>query len=100
MKKKKATPKSSPKQNESHDMPSHIQRARILTALEKAGTTGKSTLELREDFNIMHPGGRVLELREAGYPIDTVWTVTYNLQGHRHRCARYVLRPESNEVAA
>ena len=99
MKKKKATPKSSPKQNESHDMPSHIQRARILAALEEAGTKGKSTLELREEFNIMHPGGRVLELREAGHSIDTVWTVTYNLQGHRYRCVRYVLRFETDEVA-
>ena len=55
MNKKKATPKSSPKQNEAHDMPSHIQRARILTALGEAGTKGKSTLELREEYNIMHP---------------------------------------------
>lgn len=100
MDKKKATSAntSSPKA-QAHDMPSHVQRARILKALEQAGTQGMSTIELREQEDILHPAGRVQELRELGHHIDTVRTVTINAQGNPHRCARYVLQP-SKEVAA
>ena len=91
MNKRKATPRqeSSPKKH--HDMSSAIQQARILKALEQAGPQGMSTINLREELDIMHPGGRVLELRETGHRIETVWTVTENAQGFPHRCARYVL---------
>ena len=100
MKKRKATPRQESSPKKSHDMPSHIQRARILEALLKAGGKGKSTIQLREELDIMHPGGRVLELREARHRIETVWTVTGNAQGHQHRCARYVLFASKAGAAA
>jgi len=65
------------------------QRARLLAHLRRAPLT---TLEARERLNIMHPGGRVLELRRAGYEIVTVWTHATDHDGRPHRVARYVLR--------
>ena len=93
MDKKKATSAntSSPKAKP-YDMSSHVQQARILKALEQAGAQGMNTIELREQEDIMHPSGRIMELREQGHRIETVWTVTSNAQGNNHRCARYVLR--------
>lgn len=101
MEKKKATNENASSPNtQTYDMPSHVQRARILNALEQAGCRGMSTIELREQENIMHPSGRVKELREMGYPIITDWTTSLNAQGNPHRCARYILKPESEEAAA
>lgn len=101
MEKKKATSEnaSSPKA-QTYDIPSHIQRARILAALEQAGSRGMSTIELREQENVMHPSGRVKELRELGYLIITGWTTGTNAQGNPHRCARYILKPETKGAAA
>ena len=45
-----------------------------------------TTLQARQDLDVMHPGARILELREQGHNIITHWTVT---QGHR--IASYVL---------
>ena len=100
MEKKKATSAtaSSPK-SRPYDTPSQLQRARILKALEIAGKDGMSTIELREALDILHPAGRVQELRESGHQIATVWTVTANAQGNTHRCARYVLQPGKGVAA-
>ena len=74
-----------------YDTPSSIQRARILQYIEEAGSKGASTIELREKLDILHPAGRVNELREEGHKINTRWAVTENAQGKKHRNARYVL---------
>ncbi len=54
-----------------------VQRQRLLAALRQNPIT---TLEARQDLDIMHPGGRVLELRLQGHPIITTWV---RQQGHR-----------------
>jgi len=60
------------------------QRARLLAYLMARGSV--STLEARgRELKIMHPAGRVRELRQAGYRISTVRDV-------RQGCGRYVLR--------
>lgn len=60
------------------------QRARLLAHLIERGSV--STLEARgRELKIMHPAGRVRELREAGFNIATVRDV-------RQGCGRYVLR--------
>ncbi len=66
------------------------QQRTVLEALRPA-PAGCTTIELREGHNIMHPAGRVKELRERGFNILTVWDYTENAQGHKHRNARYVL---------
>ncbi|MEI6269285.1 MAG: helix-turn-helix domain-containing protein [Methylococcaceae bacterium] len=45
-----------------------------------------TTLQARQELDVMHPAARVQELREKGHNIMTHWTVT---QGHR--IAVYVL---------
>lgn len=60
------------------------QRARLLAYLSRHGTV--STLEARGgELSIMHPGGRVYELRKAGVDILTILD-------ERQGCGRYVLR--------
>ena len=48
-----------------------------------------TTLQARQELDVMHPAARVQELREKGNNIMTHWTVT---QGHR--IASYVLLAE------
>lgn len=65
------------------------QRARLLAHLRHVGTL--TTLQAREQLNIMHPSGRVLELRKAGYNIETVWAWDSDHEGRSHRVGRYAL---------
>ena len=55
----------------------------ILSELEKRPL---STLQIRNELDIMHPGGRICELRKAGYKIVRYWI---NEAGHR--VGQYVL---------
>ena len=74
------------------------QRARLLKHLREVGTL--TTLQAREQLNIMHPGGRVLELREAGHRITTTWTWDRDHEGRPHRVGRYALVTKPLEVVA
>lgn len=65
------------------------QRMKILRALECGPLT---TITAREQLGVMHPGGRVLELRAAGYPIVTTWTGMRDAFGRLHRVGEYRLR--------
>jgi hypothetical protein len=70
------------------------QRSRLLAALKIAGSTGLTTIQAREEHDIMMPAARVFELRyRQGWNIETVWTLARNAQGNKHRVARYVLLP-------
>jgi Helix-turn-helix domain len=64
------------------------QRERLLDALRRSPLT---TLAAREKFGVMHPGGRVLELRRMGYEIVTHWAAETDASGCKHRIASYVL---------
>lgn len=72
------------------------QRRRLLAALE-AGPV--STLEARERLNVMHPGGRVMELRALGYRIVTAWSLEPDAWGRPHRVGRYVLMQHAQGAA-
>lgn len=72
-----------------HGNSSSEQRTRILRALSDAPIT---TLYARRDLDVMHPGGRIMELRRNGHLIDTVWTEEATDCGKVHRVALYVLR--------
>jgi len=92
MDKKKTTNKvSGPQDKQLDNTASEFQRARILAELKKAGPEGRTTIQLREELNVLHPAGRIMELREFGCDIRTVWTVSENAFGYKHRNARYVL---------
>lgn len=49
-----------------------------------------TTQDLRQDLDIMHPAGRVKELRARGFEIQTHWDNCPTACGKKHRMARYV----------
>ena len=71
------------------DTSSDAQRVRLLAALKTGPIT---TLEARQSLNVLHPAGRIQELRNLGYRIVTHWQTDYTSEGYRHRVAKYVLR--------
>ncbi len=73
------------------------QRAIILEALS---TGPKTTVQLREDFNIMAPAVRIKELRELGHVILTL-RVKVETGGVRHiNVAQYVYVSEPRTLTA
>jgi len=102
--KKAATPKSAAQSKtptpKFTDTCLRAQRDRILIGLRMRGSL--STLEARSEFDVMHPAARVMELREEGYQIHTVWTRGTTPEGFQHRVARYhyIGEPEFPEFMA
>lgn len=57
-----------------------------------------STFEARRCLDIMHPAGRVQELRDEGNEIDTLRLSEFSELGRPHSIAVYVLRREADHV--
>jgi len=74
-----------------YDTSTASQRQRILQHLK----SGKSltTQQARVDLNIMHPGGRLSELRKAGWNIKMVW-VEVDSGKAKHCIGQYFLSSE------
>jgi len=70
---------------------SAVQRSRLLEALRLYPL---STLEIRRYLDILHPAGRVQELREEGSGIQTLRQMECSDAGLPHNVARYVLIPK------
>lgn len=88
---KKGHPKAAPNSKQQHtDNSASLQRARLVVHLQEYGSV--TTIAARRDLDIMMPAARILELREQGYKIDTIWTNDTTEQGNQHRVARYVWR--------
>ncbi len=69
------------------------QLARLLKALME-NPQGITTIQAREELNVMAPAARIYELRHNyGYRIETIYTFTEDAQGNKHRNARYILLP-------
>lgn len=49
-----------------------------------------TTEDLRQDLDIMHPAGRIKELRRRGFNIQTHWENYPTASGKLHRMGRYV----------
>lgn len=75
------------KQSEANSLPA--QRQRLLDYLHINGSI--TTIEARRELDVIHPAGRVLDLRKAGKSIDTVWVEDITEQGKAHRVAKYIL---------
>ncbi len=71
------------------------QRQRILAWLLTAPLT---TTQARTELDVMHPGGRVLELRKRGHNIIT-HRQTIDSGKAKHRMAQYVLLSGSSDNA-
>ena len=77
--------------NNSFDNSLNNQRLTILSFLKKYHSM--TTFEARTKLGIMHPSGRVFELRRQGYNIITEWIVEHDMLNKPHRVARYILLP-------
>lgn len=99
MKKEKAT-EAAPKTSQNYtDNSASAQRAMLLAALRSLGPTGVTTIEAREQLDVMQPAPRIFELRHwFDLNILTIWTTSINAQGKKHRNARYVLMSEGGAV--
>ncbi|QBR84711.1 hypothetical protein E3983_10250 [Legionella israelensis] len=64
------------------------QRKKILKHFEKCPQL--STMQARNDLGILHPGGRIMELRKKGYEIVTHWISEPDSNGDIHRIGLYV----------
>lgn len=69
---------------------SEAQRALILFMLRKGSV---NTFDAREN-GIMHPGGRIMELRRLGYVIDMIRVRAADASGKLHWIGCYFLRAE------
>lgn len=67
------------------------QRRRLLLALRNAPV---STITARKELDIMHPAGRIKELREQGFDIQTLWQWQPTDSGKPHRVGLYCLISE------
>ncbi|MBA3008447.1 MAG: helix-turn-helix domain-containing protein [Proteobacteria bacterium] len=65
------------------------QREAILSYLRAHGSM--TTLEARRNLDVLHPAGRVAEIRRAGIEIDLVWCVDLSENGRPHKVGRYIL---------
>lgn len=96
----KATPKSSPITH-THDYitkpPENIleqQRQDLIDELKKRDV---STIDARDELNIMHPAGRIKELREEGHNISIKLIWQDDKAGRPHKIGLYHL--EREEIA-
>ena len=75
--------------NEKHKGNDAITQAnRLLEAFQLL--TSLTTQDFRQDLDIMHPAGRVQELRARGFDIQTHWDNYPTACGNKHRIASYV----------
>ncbi|GGI86567.1 helix-turn-helix domain-containing protein [Legionella impletisoli] len=78
--------KNSRPYNNSHQS----QRKRILEHFEKCPKL--STLQARNEYDVLHPGGRNIELRKKGCDIQTHWIYEPNSNGINHRIGLHVYK--------
>jgi hypothetical protein len=64
------------------------QANRLHEGLQLLGSL--TTQDIRQDLDIMHPAGRIKDLRARGFDIITDWESYPTACGTRHRMARYV----------
>lgn len=74
------------------------QRERLKTYLETSQKI--TTLEARNKLDVLHPAGRIQELRGDGLNIITHWRVDHTPEGKPHRVAEYVLMVGEQQTPA
>ncbi|KPJ67582.1 MAG: hypothetical protein AMJ43_04075 [Coxiella sp. DG_40] len=84
------------KQSKCYNISLTAQRSRILSWLSEGKTL--TTFQARNKLEIMHPSGRVLELRQRGWNIKTDWTTELSPEGVAHRVAKYFLAGGRNDA--
>lgn len=74
-------------------MTANIQQQSILARLRQGPMT---TLQARQELDVLHPAARVMELRARGHRIVTHWDYDTSGVGRQHRVARYALLAEES----
>lgn len=88
---KKASPQADPKLFQLDNNSVAAQRRRLLSRLEFGPV---DTITARRELNILHPAGRIDELRSQGFNIITHRVSLTDDQGFKHHgVALYVLHP-------
>src|SRR5580704_14093664 len=82
--------------NQRYNNAASSQRTRILKHFEACPRL--STIQARNEYGILHPGGRVMELRKKGYKIQTHWISEPDSNGVNHRVGLYIYKGKSQEV--
>ncbi|MFC3909002.1 helix-turn-helix domain-containing protein [Legionella dresdenensis] len=77
-----------------HDNSSSSQRARLLKYLKAYSQL--STLHARQHLGILHPCGRIMELRRRGHQIETHWVIEIDSNGVLHRVGLYIYKGNAN----
>ncbi|HAU1183357.1 TPA: hypothetical protein JBI17_11520 [Legionella pneumophila] len=72
------------------------QQARILSHFKTCPRL--STIEARNKYGILHPGGRMMELRKKGYNIQTHWIYEADSNGVNHRVGLYVFHGRREQI--
>ena len=75
-------------QNDTRANSAFAQRQRIAEWFKASNSL--TTEDARRNLDIMHPAGRIRELRARGFEIMTVWENYPTVGGNLHRMARYV----------
>ena len=69
------------------------QRTKQLSVILQALRQGElSSVAARERLGVLHPAGRVCDLRRAGYKIETIKRKTFDAEGRPHYAGVYVLK--------
>lgn len=89
--KRKAAHPAAKQKRQSHHTDNSVfaQRLRILDWFINKPTL--TTLQARQELDVMHPAGRINELRQRGHKIITHWSNEPTASGEFRRIARYVL---------
>lgn len=99
MKKRPSVSESSARRKADSNLRNTSRRAqcrRIAAYLLQRGSG--NTMQLREQCNALHPAGRIMELRRAGWRIALYWEAANDSQGRPHRIGRYVLQSAGGAV--
>ncbi|MFC3093005.1 hypothetical protein DRW07_02145 [Alteromonas sediminis] len=67
-----------------------VQMARLLTYLKEHRRI--TTLQARHLLSIMHPAGRIKELRQEGHKIEMHWVFDFDSAGKKHKQGLYVYK--------
>lgn len=77
-----------------YDNSSSSQRARLLKYLKTYSRL--STIQARQHLGILHPCGRIMELRRKGHQIETHWIIEIDSNGVPHRVGLYIYKGNAN----
>lgn len=88
---KQAAPTTETTRNDFNFNLKPIQRRRLLNHLRENGSV--TTIQARKELDILHPAGRIKELRADGHAIHMVWCDVPTDCGRLHRVGKYFLQP-------